>query len=581
MNGVLETKPIVPSEQWVVSFGFQNSDRRKHQLFDLVEAGKSTVKAFLENGSVQIVLIPYEKDSPITLAAFAAEGENRFQLVWRGYRVELRNGEDLLDEEWPIGTCFHTKEAEIQVFSDCVTAVGYTSALPDEIEKTESLMEAQYWSPKEGVINVGDCMPFYDGEQFRLYYLKDRNSHSSKWGLGAHQYAQISSRDLVNWTVHPLAIPITHQWEGSICTGSVLKSGKLYYAFYAVRMSDRTSAKISWATSEDGIHFAKSEVYFSLHSPYETTSVRDPEVFLGEDGRYHMLVTTSWLEAPQERNGCLAHLVSDNLTDWRELSPFLVPGYPDQPECSNYFCWNGWYYLIFGNYGLSKYRYSRNPFGPWEKPAQEYVGSPCYRVPKTAAFGKNRRIASGFLANSVEGNSYAGSVVFTELIQNEDGTLGTKFVPEMDGLCETKELAYSIQTELTMPYCRRPIVELSNHFGFDAKMSAQDINTTFGFTLEFADGLAYEIRIEPFRGKVAVYSPADNPFGEYPNRTLYQVEGLLADVTLRIRFRKNILHLCVNDNRTLVCRLNGAEGKCRIGSFSKDGSCAFQMTYEK
>ena len=53
--------------------------------------------------------------------------------------------------------------------------------------------------------------------------------------------------------------------------------------------------------------------------------------------------------------------------------PFLVPGYTDQPECSDYFEWNGWYYLIFSNYGTAKYRYSRTPFGPWICPEQEIL----------------------------------------------------------------------------------------------------------------------------------------------------------------------------------------------------------------
>lgn len=122
-------------------------------------------------------------------------------------------------------------------------------------------------------------MPFSDQGIYHLFYLKDRHQHQSKWGKGAHQFAHISSTDLIHWQEHPLAVEITHQWEGSICTGSVIRADDTYYIFYAVRMMDGGSAKISWATSRDCIHFVKSEQYFTLTAPYETTSVRDPEVF--------------------------------------------------------------------------------------------------------------------------------------------------------------------------------------------------------------------------------------------------------------------------------------------------------------
>ena len=60
-------------------------------------------------------------------------------------------------------------------------------------------------------------MPFSDGDTFHLFYLKDRHQHKAKWGKGAHQFAHISTRDMVHWKQHPVAVEITHQWEGSIC----------------------------------------------------------------------------------------------------------------------------------------------------------------------------------------------------------------------------------------------------------------------------------------------------------------------------------------------------------------------------
>ena len=78
----------------------------------------------------------------------------------------------------------------------------------------------QYFRP-DGRCFVGDCMPLFQAGTFRLYYLLDRGHHQALGGLGGHQWAQASSPDLVHWDHHPLAIPITEEREGSICTAPV------------------------------------------------------------------------------------------------------------------------------------------------------------------------------------------------------------------------------------------------------------------------------------------------------------------------------------------------------------------------
>ncbi|HEX2972978.1 MAG TPA: LamG-like jellyroll fold domain-containing protein, partial [Tepidisphaeraceae bacterium] len=77
----------------------------------------------------------------------------------------------------------------------------------------------QYFRP-HNQFNVGDTLPFFHDGTFHFYYLQDRGHHTAKGGQGAHQWAHASSRDLVHWVQHPLAIPITQELEGSICTGS-------------------------------------------------------------------------------------------------------------------------------------------------------------------------------------------------------------------------------------------------------------------------------------------------------------------------------------------------------------------------
>ena len=69
----------------------------------------------------------------------------------------------------------------------------------DEVDRREIEIfgeenkQFQYWQPRGYNTFVGDCMPFYHDGVFRLYYLFDRRHHTSKWGMGAHQFAHISS----------------------------------------------------------------------------------------------------------------------------------------------------------------------------------------------------------------------------------------------------------------------------------------------------------------------------------------------------------------------------------------------------
>ena len=39
----------------------------------------------------------------------------------------------------------------------------------------------------------------------------------------------------------------------------------------------------------------------------------------------------------ENRGGCLAHLTSNDLQNWKVVEPFLVPGELTVPECPDYF----------------------------------------------------------------------------------------------------------------------------------------------------------------------------------------------------------------------------------------------------
>lgn len=546
-------------------------------LLWIEENGGKPVKVWCSGKTVHVTLKTTGADMPLILETEFLPDTKEIELIWLGYRTELWTDGKLRDEEWPVGNCVESRTPVIHS-SEIIEKTEWFDFAQKKDAEHILINDIQFWAPELGKNNVGDCMPFADQGSYHLFYLKDRHQHQSKWGKGAHQFAHISSKDLIHWQEHPLAVEITHPWEGSICTGSVIRADDIYYAFYAVRMMDGSSAKISWATSRDCIHFTKSERYFTLTEPYETTSVRDPEVFWGQDGKYHMLLTTSWKAAePAERSGCLAHLVSNDLESWEQKEPFLIPGYTDQPECCDYFEWNGWYYLIFSNYGTAKYRYSEQPFGPWRCPENEMIDGLLYRVPKTAEF-HGRRIASGFLCINTEGQSYAGSLVLRELKQNRDGTLKTCFVEELTPEMDAIEEKIILDTECTGGYCHKKIQSEGKHLY--AVIRQGSYGGSFGITFGTRGKQAYEIRIDPVLRTVGVYPEHSNLYYFPTKRILTGVRGLGEECRLEVILSGNILDICVNEARTLVCRLEESqtvEPAITWGCFVKDCRAEFEI----
>ncbi len=358
------------------------------------------------------------RENPLTLTASAAPGDT-VSLTVRPHRIELRVNGALLDEEWPCGNLGELTP----VSGDFVPAV--TEIAPECPAQLPFVTRAGIRTDEIRLpgVNIGDCIPFSDNTpdgdgKYHLFYLYDRHHHRSKWGLGAHQWAHVSTADFVTWDEHPMAVGVTEPWEGSICTGSIVRAGDKFYAWYAVRMSDGSPARMTCAVSDDNAHFVKSGEYFTLPAAYEPTSARDPKV-VELDGKFHMFVTTTLLES---RNGCLAHLVSDtaDFAQFEDCGTILEWDDGNQPECPDWFAMGDYYYLIYSIGGYARYRYSKSPFDDWIKPEDDRI--PCERVPKAAWLG-NRCIFAGFLAEG----GYAGDVIFAEALPQADGTLA--FVP--------------------------------------------------------------------------------------------------------------------------------------------------------
>lgn len=491
---------------------------------------------------------------------------DRIRICWQEYSFRLYVDDVLRDEEWPLGSPaggIWTLQAEESVSSPVLSALTETVPDPEQSFRTPF----QYFAPPGHNTGVGDCMPFVRDKRFCLYYLYDRRRHGSKKGLGAHQWAQVSSADLKEWTIHPMAVGITEQWEGSICTGSLIQRDDKIYAFYAVRMSDGSPAKLTWAVSEDGVHFIKSGKSFTLTAPYEPVSARDPMVFSDGEGTYHMLVTTS-LEEGGEYGGCLAHLTSPDLSCWKQREPFLVPGYSDQPECSDYFYKNGWYYLIFSNFGAARYRMSKEPFGPWIRPEMDELDSPEIRVPKTAEFS-GRRFSVGFLDRRPRG--YAGNAVVHELCQRPDGTLGVEHVEEL--LPSFRRIDCPAQLVVAAGGGRgeRMLPEAAGGFRLQAVLEPRTSGMLAGICIRVA-GRTYRIEMDPAARTAVVWRPGESPWDGNGN-SLLRCMSLREKISLDMIVYGDILDVSFGNGRMLTMRLDDdAEGGCCPGFYAIAGT---------
>ena len=387
---------------------------------------------------------------PLILSASGVTPGASAALLIHPWRAEFWIDGHLADEEWPDGELplFRVPDARLiaagiavtsdpdaddranlplrapDFRTDCgISANDGSPAVIGRLLSVNGENPAEGWKPSDPGVFAGDCMPFTDAdpdgaERYHVLYLKDRRHHRSKWHKGAHQWAHLSTRDFLNWDLHPLAVSIDDPRDGSICTGSWLKTGDgTHVLYYTVRQMDSSPAPILRSVSEDGIHFRRDPDFrFVLSERYHGPSARDPKVVRAEDGAWHMFVTTSLMTGNMAGRGCLAHLVSQDGAAWRETDPIYVSPDGDQPECSDYFAKDGWHYLIFSHRGRGEYRMSREPFAGWICPEDPQI--PCESVPKTALWN-GRILFAGF--SRIEG--YAGTLTFTEAWQEPDGTL--------------------------------------------------------------------------------------------------------------------------------------------------------------
>jgi beta-fructofuranosidase len=526
--------------------------------------------------------------------------------------VELYVDGVLIDEEWPHGTLHRfagpfiigagfSEEGKVDTaFTGQIDHVAFWNrALTAEeiiaLSGGKNILEKrnleilgprdiciQYFKPR-GKAFAGDALPFYSDGTFHMVYLFDRRHHGSKWGRGAHQFAHLSSPDLIHWLQHPLAVPIARQWENSMGTCCIIKNPRdnKYYAFYTdcggrAEYIDKPHVgnAIFTSVSEDGIHFKKDfKVLIEGH---------DCEVFFDKKTDHFYMV----------RHG--THLTrSKELKDfqkWEPVENFVVRKPGTSNECPDFFQWNGWYYFLLGRNAIWK---SRSMLGPWKEATPVvYEG---LMVPKVAPFKGNRRIMAGF----VSWPGWGGNLALRELLQYRDGSLGVKWprevVPQSGPQIELdfealtagssrKDTTIILNAKETLEIGMLKKVPTDVYIAMNVKPQpgVKCFGLTFHGTGRYQKGR--ELRFEPANERVQFGNVSNGRLAkESKGQTHTAADFAITDVKdldkpfkLEMITKKNrIIDVCIDERRTIINRVSSIEGDC-LFFFAKNGNVKFE-----
>ena len=570
------TNTVLPETSFTLSFTVRNSGL----LFCYTAEEKPLFSAELVDGMLAVSWF-FSYDPELLVLRAACVPGDRIVLRKESARIALFVNDALQDEEWPYGT-FAAEKAVLKEKQEGLV-LAFLSPAPEEMDTDPScggsFQGIRGWMPGNGVF-AGDCMPFVYEDRFHLLYLYDRHHHRSKWGKGAHQWAHLSSPDLLHFDRHPMAVRITEPEEASICTGSWIFLNGRHYLYYTVRTMDGSPAPVRRSVSDDGIRFEKDPAFsFSLSERYTAASARDPKLVQAPDGSVHMLVTT---RLKSSGLGCLVHLTSADGEHFTECGELLVSENEDEPECADHFYYGGYWYLVYSLRLKAHYLVSRSPFTGFCCPGEAAAADPedtvidapsrgpvipCSSVPKAAVF-RGRLLFTGF--HGIDG--YAGSVRLMEAFPEEDGTLRFAEPPEAAEAERLRIQAGGLSFEIDAD-AKHPCFVLSGYP--EAGIPDSDF-----FRLVLDDGVRTEIPVfaKDQQGKAA-YASDGTLVIDYPELVSSYGDRYRIRFTVRIRTEDGLLKFIPSlENHTADVRIN--ECFCPLADFaSLTGDPADDLLY--
>ncbi|CAF0808831.1 unnamed protein product [Didymodactylos carnosus] len=394
---------------------------------------------------------------------------------------------------------------------------------------------------------LGDVMPYYDLESdiFYIYYLKDiwidsTNQRHPWHGFKTNNFLTYQQLDeIISCSAYAC------DQDFAVGSGSILKRGQVYYAFYTGHNPNYPSSCVK---TKEGIMLATSNVpnqkfikqfnfttiFAPIHQDFDgQDNFRDPFVF-DDNGKYYMLVA-----ARKNVNGIwrgvIIKYISTNLLNWSydgilfdggEMIHFMM----ETPEI---FKIGQYYYLIYSDID-SKYLYYRKSTSIdniWHSPTSNnrFEGIGLYAAKTTADSGGNRYIIGW--TNALKGNNddgkalWGGNMVVHALSQNSNADLTVSLPNSIRSYMEQKHFPLVKHSQWGTVLCTTcdthsynlvstSVMDISNvifepvnldRYKISATVSYSHSAKDFGFMVGACDGYNdfYSLRFIPSQNRLS------------------------------------------------------------------------------
>lgn len=392
-----------------------------------------------------------------------------------------------------------------------------------------------YYKPYAGY--VGDPMPFYDpvAKDFKIMYLQEfRPNQAGTY----HPIWALSTKDAGNYIALGELISCggLAEQDAAIGTGSTIYNAadKLYYTFYTGNKYRPTSSEngqvVMVATSSDFTTWTKDRNFYLKGDTdgYSKNDFRDPFVFEGEDGKYHMLVSTT-----KDGRGVLAEYTSTDMKDWKHADIFMPMHWDRFYECPDVFKMGDWWYLVYSDMSkwsrkvqyfkgrtLDELRKSSDPLA-FPDSKEGVLDSRAFYAGKTASDGTNRYIWGWCPTRPGNDNTdvgadnepeWAGNLVAHKIVQHQDGTISF-------GLVEGISRKYNVESVVKVMEKSEGVSENSGSYTLTgnsyALFNRLNVHNKISFTVKTASnadkfGLSFVRGTDSEKYYTIVVNPEDN-----------------------------------------------------------------------
>lgn len=412
---------------------------------------------------------------------------------------------------------------------------------------------------------IGDPMPYFNGEEFMIYYLEDLRDNQ----IGFHPISLMTTNDFINYTDYGEVIPFvndSNDQELALGTGSVIiDSDGLYHAFYTGHNGSLSPKEaIMHATSKDGIKWNKQpEHTFFAGTQYEADDFRDPFVFYEENSQeYWMLIT-----ARQNGTGVIARYTSKDLITWEDQGVFFENDFGNDSnlECPSLVFFEGKWYLAFSDQWDQRvvhYRIADSVTGPFVKPANlDHWDSSGFYAGRLETNGEKLYVV-GWIPTKEQHRdnqnyNWAGNLAVHELIAKDGHLLPTlpegvkeqvnttAFTDQI--ISEGQSIAFNGNEETVLYHGNIVLDEQTKKWAFQFNSKENQSNLNVIFDTELNTVAFYNRPLD----RMANYDPqTEMPF-DFSNRST---------VNIKLVLENDIVVLYLDDEIVLSNRMYQAKG---------------------